>query len=78
MGLKRGKRKFTGTLKAAVLGAVHGTEGLTRRQLLAGVRAKPELKASVAKLTTSLRQLIDGGKLVQVGKRATARFKRAG
>ena len=77
MGLKSGRRTFTGTLKAAVLGALRGNDGLTKKQLLERVRARPELKASVTKLTASLGQLRASGKIVQVGKRATARFRRA-
>ena len=77
MGFKSAKRTFTGTLKASILAALRGAEGLSKQELLARLRAKPELKASVSKLTASLGQLLDTGKIVQVGKRATARFKRA-
>lgn len=76
MGIKAGKRKFTGTLKAAVLKAL-GRGSMTKKQLLAKVREVPSAKASVSKLTASLRTLIGQGKIVQVGKRARARFKRA-
>ena len=76
MGMKAGSRRFTGTLKAAVLKAL-SRGSLTKKQLLAKVREVPSAKASVSKLTVSLRTLIADGKVVQVGKRATARFKRA-
>ncbi len=76
MGMKAGRRTFTGTLKAAVLKAL-GRGRLTKKQLLAKVRAVPTAKASVSKLTSSLRALVAEGKIVQVGKRAKARFKRA-
>jgi len=54
-----------------------GRTGLTKRQLLAKVRAVPKSGVSVTKLTTSLRKLIADGSVVQVGKRARARFERA-
>lgn len=76
MGMKAGRRRFTGTLKAAVLRAL-ARGGLTKRQLLAKVRAVPTAGATVTKLTASLRTLIADGKVVQVGKRARARFERA-
>ena len=76
MGIKAGRRKFTGTLKAAVLKAL-GRSRLTKKQLLTKVRAAPRAGATVTKLTASLRGLIADGKVVQVGKRARARFKRA-
>ena len=77
MGFKSGKRVFTGTVKASILGALRGGGGMSKRQLLAHVRAQPKLAASVAKLTASLRQLLNTGKIIQVGKRARSRFKRA-
>lgn len=77
MGFKSANRTFTGTLKASILAALRGTEGLSKQQLLAHVRAQPELAASVRKLTVGIGQLLDTGKIVQVGTRAAARFKRA-
>ena len=77
MSFKSAKRCSIGTNKAAILGALRGTDGLSKRQLWASVRDRPELPASVAKLTASLGQLLDAGKIVQVGKRASARFRRA-
>jgi hypothetical protein len=76
MGLKSGKRTFTGTVKASILNALRGG-GMSKRQLLAHVRRDPKLKPSVAKLTASLRQLLSTGKIIQAGKRAGARFERS-
>lgn len=76
MGFK--KRDVKGTLRTAVLKALKDGDSLTRRELLAELRDKPKLSVSQRRLSQALGRLLDEGRIVQEGQRATARFRRAG
>lgn len=75
MGLKR--RTFTGTLKSAVMAALKGSNGLSKRELLAKVRLAPRAGASIRKLGAALEALVAEGKVVAEGQRAKMSFRRA-
>lgn len=76
MGFK--KREVKGTIRTAVLKQLKNGDRLSKRELLAELRDKPKLAVSQRKLSLTLGHLLDEGRIVQEGQRATARFRRAG
>jgi hypothetical protein len=74
MGMKKRTRRFTGPLQVAVVRALRSAGPLSKDELLARMRATPDVQVSVAKLQLALEKLIDGGWVDKQGSRARARF----
>ncbi len=78
MGFKRRARpRFTGTLQIAIMDLLDGSAGVTKAQLLDGLRSRPGVPVSDRTLGDALARLISDGWVQQAGQRASARFSAA-
>jgi len=73
MGLKA--RRFTGTVKSAILKELKGGRAMSKHDLLVALRTQPKLSVSVTKVQGALTGLLDDGAIEKVGARAQARFR---